>query len=62
MKMFKLGKQSNGRTRFNVLGFKGLYDKRDRKSRGYGFDSSFRFTLIIHFGKRSLYFDKKGKK
>ena len=58
MKMFKLGKQSNGRTRFNVIGLKGLYAKRDRKTRGYGLDSSNRFSLIIHIGKRSLYFDK----
>mgnify|MGYP003673267501 CR=1 len=57
MKMFKLGKQSNGRTRFNVIGFKGLYAKRSLKSRGYALESSDRFN-IIHIGKRSLYFDK----
>ena len=61
MKMFKLGKQSNGCARFNVIGVKGLYAKRDRKTRGYGLDFSNRFSLIIHIGKRSLYFDKKGK-
>jgi|TARA_R110000772_G_scaffold132103_1_gene240674 hypothetical protein len=61
MKILKFGKLSNGRKRFNFLGLKGLYAKRSLKSRGYGLDDSLRFGLIVHFGKRSFYFDKKGK-
>jgi len=60
MNILKFGKLSNGRKRFNFLGLKGLYAKRNIKSRGLSLDSSFRFGLIVHFGKRSLYFDKKG--
>jgi len=60
MSILKFGKLSNGRKRFNLLGLKGLYAKRSIKSRGLGLDSSFRFCLIVHVGKRSFYFDKKG--
>lgn len=53
---FRIAEKSNGRIRFNALGFSGFIALRKKKSRGYGIQRQSTFTQF-HFGRTSFAFE-----